>query len=237
MKEGLLDKIKSRGYWRVNFQPLISNVKIDTLQKCREVVDKNSVELRGWDFPHIPRKEDETTGIAFVDSFCEGWVDWEFYKEFWRMYKSGQFLSYLALREDWFEEDGMRMGWAKKIKPGTSLGIVSSVIYEITEIYEFLSRLAQTGLYDEGVKVSLSLHNTKDRELWVEDQMRAPFMTPRRNSASELTFSQTYTKDEIVTNPKGLSNKMILDLTDRFGWNPPAEQIMSDQDKLLSGRI
>jgi hypothetical protein len=153
------------------------------------------------------------------------------------MYKSGQFLCYLGLREDWFDEDGMRAEWSKKIKPGTSLGIISSVIYEITEIYEFLSRLAQAGLYDEGVQVSLSLYNTKDRVLWVEDQMRVPFMIPRKNSAPELVFLQTYTKDEIVINPKGLSNKMILDLTDKFGWNPTAEQIMTDQDKLLSRRI
>jgi hypothetical protein len=237
MKDGLLEKIKSRGYWRVNFQPLACKVKIGTLQKCKEIVDRNSVELRGWDFPHIPRREDETSGTAFVGSFCEGWVDWEFYKEFWRMYKSGQFLCYLGLREDWFDEDGMRAEWSKKIKPGTSLGIISSVIYEITEIYEFLSRLAQAGLYDEGVQVSLSLYNTKDRVLWVEDQMRVPFMIPRKNSAPELVFLQTYTKDEIVINPKGLSNKMILDLTDKFGWNPTAEQIMTDQDKLLSRRI
>ena len=94
MKEGLLEKIKSRGYWRVNIQPLTATIRLDTLQKCREVVDKSSVELRGWDFPHIPRKNDQTTGGAPVGSYYEGWVDWENYKEFWRMYKSGQFFHF-----------------------------------------------------------------------------------------------------------------------------------------------
>lgn len=237
MKDKLLEKIKLRGFWRVNFQPLTANTKLDSLQKCKEIVEKNSVELRGWDFPHIPRRSDENAGMAPAGSYYEAWEDWANYKEFWRMYKTGQFLSYLGLREDWFDEDPMRIEWAKKIKPGSSLGIISSVIYEVTEIYEFLSRLSQAGLYDEGVRLNLSLHNTKDRQLWVEDPMRVPFMMPRKTSALEIVFTETYSKDEVVTNPKGLANKMILQLVDVFEWNPPAEQIAKEQDALMSRRI
>jgi len=236
MNEKLIEKIKERGYWRVNFQPLIATIKMDTLQKCKDVVERNSVQLRGWDYPHIPRRNDENSGMAPAGNYYEGWENWANHKEFWRIYKSGQFLYYRGLREDWLEEDDWRPKVAEKIKPGSSLGVVGSVIYEITETFSFLSRLATAGLYDEGVNVKISLNKTKDRELWIEDPMRASFMYPRKTSALNLSFEEAYTKDEIINNSKGLANKLILQIFDSFGFNPPPEQIEKDQDVLLSGK-
>lgn len=236
MKTGLLEKIKGNGYWRVNFQPLVATTKIKTLQECRDLVEKNSVELRGWDYPHFPRKNDENSGTAPAGDFFEGWEDWAIFKEFWRMYKSGQFLYYRGLREDWLAEDDWRPGLANKIKPGTRLAMLSSVIYELTEVFQFLSRLVQAGLYDEGVLVNLSVHNLKDRELWVDDEMRLGFHFPKKTSATELKFELNYTKEQLISDPKGLANDVILQVFDAFGWNPPKDQIIKDQDKFLSGR-
>ena len=198
MKKGLLETIKSRGYWRVNFQPLTASTRLKTLQECKDIMEKNSVRLRGWDYPHFPRRNDEDGGTAPCGEFYEGWEDSGLHKEFWRMYKSGQFLYYRSLREDWIKEEGFTSGRIKDIKPGEKLGIVGSVIYEMTEAFEFLSRLTQAGLYDEGVNVKISLHNTQGRELWVEDEMRAEFIFPRKTGASELVFSESYTKEDIL---------------------------------------
>lgn len=234
MKDGLIEKIKSRGYWRVNFQPITAAVRLDSMQKCKEIVEKNAVNLRGWDFPHIPSRDDETTGSSTSGNYYEGWTDWSNYKEFWQMYKSGQFLSYLALREDWFEESLTASSWAERIKPMTSLSILNSVIYEITEVFEFLSRLTSSGLYEEGVLVNMSLNNIENRELWIEDQARISFSYPRKTKAKELVFNKEYSKEDVINDSKKLANSMILEIFDAFGWNPSSEQISTDQEKILS---
>ena len=237
MKEGLLDKIKSRGCWRINYQPSTAKTRLKLLQECENIVEKYSIDVRGWDYPHIPRRNDKDGNIVRFGEFIEAWEDWGAYKEFWRMYKSGQFLYYRGLREDWFEEDEWRKHLAKKILPSKYLGITISVIYEVTEIFLFLARLTQGGLYENNVTVNISLNNIKDRELWIEDQNKIPFFYPRRTNASNVCYTETYGKDEIINNHKNLSSDIILRVFDTFGWNPPDDFIKKEQELLLSGKV
>lgn len=238
LKKDLLEKIQKRGYWRINFQPLIDTQKFTSLGECKDIVEKNTVELRGWDYPHFPRRRGDDTGLEPGENFYQGWVDWENHKEFWRMYQSGQFIHYLALREDWLEEDSWRQNLHEKIKPMSSLGIIGSVVYQMTEIFEFLSRLGTAGIYDEGVRVSIALHNTENRELWIEDSMRAPFFQPYKTGMQKIEFVKEFTKEQSISSPKDLAFEVIKHIFDRFGWhNPPIETIKKDQDSLLSGRI
>lgn len=236
MKEGLIEKIQSRGYWRVNFQPLIAKERL-RLNECKEIVEKSSLDRRGWDYPHIPRRYDESSNIEPCENYYQAWEDWASFKEFWRMYQSGQFLYYRGLREDWFDEDDWRAELAERIKPGTSLALVASVIYEVTEMFEFLSRLHSAGLYEEGVRVNLTLANIKGRALWIEDPMRIPFHAPRITGAEKFEFSSEFTADDIRDNAKQLANQVILQVFARFGWHPTAEQVEKDQDKLLTMRM
>jgi len=238
MNEDLIKKIKSRGYWRVNFQPLIESQRFSSLGDCKEIIEKNTVKLRGWDYPHFPRRRGDDTGLDPGDNFYEGWVDWENHKEFWRMYQSGQFIHYLALREDWFEEDSWRSQMVEKIDPMTSLNIIGSVVYQMTEIFEFLSRLANDGIYDEGVRISISLNNTKNRKLWISDPMRAPFFQTYQTAAEKIEFVKEVNKEQIVSASQELALEAIKYIFDRFGWHNPSEDIIKkDQESLLSGRI
>jgi len=237
MKKGLVEKIKSRGYWRINFQPLVLDSGFAKLSETKDAVYNNRVRSRGWDYPHFPRRSAEDTDIEPCGNYYQGWITWMNHVEFWRIYKSKQFLHYLALREDWLEEDSWREKLAKEIKPGTRLGIIGSVVYQMTEIFEFLSRLGQAGVYDNGVRVSIALHNTKGRELWVEDPMRTDFFMPYKIGTNDLVFEEEYAKEQIVNDSKELSLSLILEIFDSFGWeNPPIETLKADQEKLLTGR-
>jgi len=236
MKKELLVKIKSQGYWRVNFQP-VTVKNFTTLKECKEIIERSSVSLRGWDYPHIPRRNDGNGAMLACGEYFEGFEDWAMYKEFWRMYKSGQFLYYRGLREDWLAEDNWREELAKKIKPGTVVSMISSVIYEVTEMFEFLSRLIENGLYQDGVEVDITLKNIESRELWIGDEMRIPFMFPKKTGAKEISFKNKFSKEEIIENSKIIANRFILEIFDSFEFNPSSEQIMKDQEKLLSGRM
>lgn len=236
MKEELLKKIKSRGYWRVNFRPLED--KRLKLSDCRELIEKNSVELRGWDYPHFPRREGEDTGLEPGENFYEGWIDWWNHSEFWRMYESGQFVHYCALREDWFENDGWAVESYKKIKPGMVLNVIGSLNYQLTEIYEFLLRLTSAGVYDSGAQVFIALNNTKGRKLWVSDFMRADFIIEHKTGAENIGFEKLYTKEEIFAKSKELALEAILYFADHFGWNNPSlDVIKKDQEDLLNKKF
>lgn len=238
MKDDLLEKIKSRGFWRISFQPIVAIQKFSSLSECKEIVEKNAVKQRGWDYPAIPRGSRDYMGIEPAENYYCGWTDWMNYKEFWRMYQSGQFLHYLALGEDWFGEDEWHKELAQKIKPMSSLNIIGSVVYQITEIFEFLSRLTNSGMYDEGVYVSISLNNTKNRELWISDPMRASFLRPYKTVAAKIEFTKKYSREQINESPKNNALEAMRYFFERFGWeNLPIETLKKDQDNFLAGKF
>lgn len=238
MMDDFVKKIKSKGYWRINFQPLVTKQKLSGMTECKAIIERVTVQLRGWDYPHFPRRQGDDTGLEPCGEYYQGWIDWENHKEFWRIYKSGQFLHYLALREDWFDEMSWKPDLAETIKPMGVLGITGSVTYQITEVYEFLSRLVRENIYDEGVQVSISLHNTKGRKLWVEDPFRVALFGDYKTGTNDLFFKETYTKEQILTDPKDLAFAIIMQILDAFGWNNiPVETIKKDQENLLSGKI
>lgn len=242
MKDTHIEKIKSRGYWRIYFSPLVAKTKLEPIGKCREMVEKNSVNLTGWDYPHIPKRTDEHTSVDVGDSYYQGWIDWEQpygHVEFWRMYQTGQFIHYFGLVEDWCPGK-YRSIWERtdrEPKPGDVLG-VTRMIYFVTNIYQFLSRLTLDNLYDEGVKISLTLNNTKNRELIVDHQSRLPFTSPRRADIDAIVYEKTYTKKEIIEDTKEITIKAMVHFFERFKWDPPnMEVIKTDYDNLISGKI
>lgn len=237
MKQELIDKIKSRGYWRISFQPLVLAQKLK-LRECAYIVEKNSVALRGWNYPHFPGRLGDDAGLEPGESFYEGWVDWWNCTEFWRMYESGQFIHYLALGEDWPENDGWRDDRRPALKPLTVIEITQGIVYQLTEIYQFLLRLGTSGVYDEGVRSSISLINTKGRKLWINDPMRGRFMQEYKTGADKIEYTKEYTKEDLLAKPQELAFDAIIYICDRFGWhNPSADVIRKDQDNLLNRRI
>jgi len=237
MNNNVLDIIKSRGYWRINFEPLVYGEKLKTLGECKDIVEKNAVRLRGWDYPHFPKRTGDNTGLEAGNNFYQGWIDWYDEKELWRMYQSGQFLHYFGLRDDWSELSHWGIVPDAASEPKNTLNIIGEVIYEITEVFEFLSRLAKNGIYDEGVRVTISLNKTKDRELTVKDALRAPLMGAYKATLDKIEFTKEYRKDEVLAQSKELAFDVVLYIFERFGWhNPPIATIKRDQENLLSGQ-
>lgn len=236
----LIEKIKTKGYWRIHFEPLSDN-HLNPLIRCKEIVEQNSIELRGWDYPHIPKRTGSDTGFEPGNNFWQAWLEWDEYghNEFWRMYQSGQFIHYRALSEDWNPDRFYQSIWektGKKIKSGEIIGVLSTV-YLITEIFQFLFKLINADLYQQGMKVSISLENTMHRQLYADDFMRLPFITDKKTASSRIVFIETYSKKQILNNSKKLALQVILHFFERFGWTPSETMIDSDQEKLLSRNI
>ena len=227
MKAGLRETITSRGFWRVNFRPTTYRANILTLNECRTLVEKNSVEKRGWDYPHVPSRQDANGGMELLNNCVQGWVDWSYFRELWRMYQSGQFIHLAAIRNDWSELDEFP---PSRLRPGqeNSLEILDA-LYEVSEMLEFLSRLANGGIYDGGAEVSISLVNTKGRSLTSD---RGP-MSIRTTEAEAIQFDKVFSRAEIAL-PRECAFDVVTYLFDRFGWNPAADQVRSMQDSFYA---
>jgi len=229
----VLDRIRSHGYWRVNFQPMTATRKLKSLGDCQDIVRRNALNLRGWDYPHYPLDADADTGIHLEKTYCEAWIDWLEFKELWRMYESGQFIHYVALWEDWRAEAAVTAGGDGQV---SRLSVVGA-IYRLTEIFEFASRLARDseGIYANGVRINVSLRHTANRALWLEEPLGLPLMRTYRCRQEQVDLeSREYLPDKLLQTSKADAFAATVYLFQNFGWSAPnTETIRSYQDRLL----
>jgi hypothetical protein len=237
MKAGLLDKIRSRGYWRINFQPRLLLTEKSSLGECFAAVEQNAPKLRGWQYPYVPVKNDDHQGSLPSGEYFEAWIDWWNHIEFWRAYRSHQFLHYLALREDWFAESDWDKDKARTIAPGLALG-TSRAVWQITEVFEFLARMGRYGFYPSGAIVSICLKNTQGRNLWVDDPQRMPFLDQKKTGAEQIEIQREIPALKITNDAIENAQSVLFELFNNFGWhNPSTQNIRSQQDQLLAGKI
>lgn len=222
MLQDLVEKIQNVGHWRVNFRPPNPPDQRLTMAECHEIVNRSRVSIRGWDYPHVQRNQDHG-GWANVGEYAENWCDWERHAEFWRMYRSTQFLHYRALTED-LTNSG----------PGRPEGAVLSVlgaIYTVSEITEFASRLHQNGLYKDSLDIYVGLIDTEDRQLWISQFDRMSFFDTKSTKIPRLDIHRHVEAEQLVESPRDVSLSILLELFDHFGWNPDPSLVQSDQEK------
>jgi len=228
-----VEKIKSQGFWEVIIRPLkFKNDRIESLGECSGLVLENKVRLRGWDYPHISSKYGIKSGVDWVENL----TDWADHKEYWRMYRSAQFFHLFGCWEDWWGE--VRIFWSQQsyTTPGYALSIMCT-LYTLTEIYEFVARLAKRKVFDDFLKVSITLNGTKNRRLVTLDANRS--LNDNYICAIEsIPLSRTASVEEII----GKNNEFALDDTvsvfERFNWfNVPRKAFKEEQDKFMKGNL
>ena len=226
MNEKLIDLIKGRGYWRINFRPIALPSPEHSLTECQDVIQRTAVRLRGWDYPHIPSSFNESQGIDRLETCIQAWSSWSWHLEFWRLYTSEQFLHYTANSEDWRHENSNILEAPPKSPESLRIGLTDS-IWLIAEVFEFLARLGQQGFYKNGVQASIQLRNVRDRELYVDEPMRVPFATHKVTQAEQIEFAKVLSASEIQQ-PKPLASAALRHIYDRFDWQPNPSILESD---------
>mgnify|MGYP000925476912 CR=1 FL=1 len=226
------EKIKSRGYWKVVIRPSSFNqYRISEPGLCKKLIRDNSVRLRGWDYPHYDSEKEPICGLDYVEQF----TDWQDHIEAWRFYQSGQFIHYIALWEDWQDEYPFG-GYALKIPPLEYLSIFSTVIH-LTEIYEFASRLAANGLFDNSCEIQIFLCNTNNRTLKTFD-IRRPLFSEFKTMLSEIPRSISLTSSDLMGRSSELALEHVVWLFQRFNWDDvQADSFKEDQRKFLDRSI
>lgn len=151
-------KIKSHGFWEVTIRPVkFDREHLNSLSTCKELVEENRVRFRGWDYPHISSKYGIRSGIEWVENL----TDWTDNIEYWRMYKSAQFFHIFGCIEDW---GAAKIFWSQQSHTTPGYGLeFSCTLFIITEIYEFAASIAKKKVFDDWLKVSITLHGMKNR--------------------------------------------------------------------------
>lgn len=232
--------IKTRGYWKIHIYPNSKDfIPIEPINKGKEIIRSASVQFRGWDYPHYPTKQiPDRQNIYTAGDKIEAWIDYNQYKEIWRLYNTGQFIHLFSLREDWFKEGSMASKKLKEIPPGEIFGITVAV-YTITEIYSFIRNLIQNGLYKSEIAIEIILFGTKDRKLYIFDPNRMPLIEEYKSMVTIINFpKKLYKIQELEANYLDFAFEQIVYLFHQFNWdNPNTEAIKEDQRKLVERRL
>lgn len=226
-RDKVLEKIKSRGYWKVIIRPFqFKKTRIDTLKEIRALFEDISVRLRGWDYPPVFREY-----IINYSDYIESVIDWETQIEIWRMYQSGQFAHLFGCIEDWVRSEGLRSTSGRRI-----LSILST-LYRVTEIYEFASRLAQKDLFENDLTLSIILNGMENRKLEFLEFGR-PLFREYICHEDKLTHKKEFSVAELISKSSDLALKHVLWIFERFNWSDPSKEILrQDQRKFLEGKL
>lgn len=214
----VIDKIKSRGYWKVIIRPSdFRNDRVPEFETLEHIVTQSSVSLRGWSFPHISTKTEIQRGIDWVQQ----WVEWSDHVEAWRLYQSGQFVFNGSIRDDWWDKSFWRRPGEDR-KPGSILSVVD-VVFHFTEILEFAARLAMTDAGSEMMKIGITLVGLKERQLRLDDPWREGFDYPRTAHIESFPQEISARRQQLVAEPRLLALKASRELFVRFSWSPTIE--------------
>lgn len=224
----LLEKIRSRGYWRVVIRPgSFIEQRVKNISDLYPILQKISVELRGWDFPHL----DPHIPFHIDKEWIEQSSEVNQYLEMWRYYQSGQFAGFLGMEEDWLDE----FVWPlpRDWRPGSYLG-VENAIFQFTEILEFAARLSLTQAGDESMHLEIDLQGLKGRGLKLETRRKgSSYLRDKQAELDKLPYSVDLSKTELITASKELALKPATELFRRFGWDPGLEVLRDIQAELF----
>lgn len=240
MIKELLEKIQSYGYWKVIIRPNKHDENlISTINECKELIENNKLDLRGWDYPHIDSSGIKVASDNSIHSYCD-WPDGPMY-EYWRFYQTGQFVHYFSMRED------LRMSDLKKKQFQDEFGnkiekflSIISTLYSVTEIYKFASQLFLGNEKVEGVEIIIELHGVDNRMLTFWDSfgryLSRPYICEFPDGV--LSVSKIITRDILSDNYEDLALDATIEIFNKFNWTNVSKQVFKeDQKKLLERRF
>lgn len=164
----LAKRIRERGHWEVLVRPCTYQAaRITDLPAVMDLMRGVSVQLRGWDFPHV---DEQTRPLIDPDRIGQD-TEWKHFLELWRVYRSGQFLFVGGMRHDWGAPPELSL-FERDIPPGALILGMGDALFRYTEVVEFASRYERAVARGEGVDLAITVAGLKGRRLVVDDRWR-----------------------------------------------------------------
>ena len=207
-----LNKIRSRGYWRVVIRPTaFQEHHLPRYDDLFRIVERNSVQLRGWDYPHIDRSGARLHGSDWVGQESE----WEDKIEVFRIYQSGLFTHFFAIAGDWRNQSKV---W-RPAEPGWAWGreiYYLNTIYSFVEIFKFAARLALSPAGASHMIVEIDMEKLAGRRVTTRDSDIAMF-AEYRTEAPKWNYRWEGIQTDLIATPRELAAKASQHFFARFG--------------------
>jgi hypothetical protein len=189
------------------------------------IIEKSSVRLRGWDYPHIDYKSRPITGAD--------WVGQEFERddeiEFWRFYMSGQFAHWFALAGEWRDHSThgqAEPGW----QPGRYLYYIPT-IYSFVEILELAARLALSPAGAPFMHVEIDLKGLQGRQV-VSTDIMIPISGTYVTQVPNWNYCWEGSQTELIARPRELAAEAARELFARFHFELSLEALARVQARI-----
>ena len=161
---GVLERIRLRGHWRVAIRPgSFQRDRIADRSDLFLIVERNSVRLRGWDYPHIDYQNQPQIGVDWVGQECE----WEDQIELWRLIRAAS--SSISWPSAETGEIIQRSGPRSPAGVPVSFSYYLDTIHTLLEIFEFAARLALSAASAPVMVVQIDLKGLQGRRLTTTD--------------------------------------------------------------------
>lgn len=224
----IFDVIKKGGYWKINIRPTsyVEN-RIDSPSKCEEYLRSSKVSLRGWDFPHISTLK---SGQKFIQSseYFGG------HEEFFRFFKSGQFVFYKAM-----PEESMAPSHQQRVNE-KGLEIITTLFF-LTEVFEFASRIFNFEEMGNQFTIDIEVFNIKGRQLFFYDPSRVLYEGYISEIDNDIKIRKERRLENLILEKAELAIEVSKEIFGAFGLNTSTSAFDSyfkeEQEKLLTRRL
>ena len=209
--------LKEKPHWRTHIAPLTVDERFNSAKQARDAAVDAAVLIRGWDYPHFHKEDDEAGGNAPIPGGWETWTNFH-PQEAWRITQSGQFIHYSELHED---------------VAGSPPSVVSFevLVYRITEIFEFTQRLVAKADYAPLANLNIKLNGMKGRQL-VTNPNRDLF-NRYVSEQNDITIARELDVTLLPSRKHEYSLNALSEILNYFGIDPPRDVLSETQSRFL----
>lgn len=241
-KDEVINEIKSKGYWEINIHPEIYNEARLEITKLEDIMQKAVVSLRGWDYPHLYGRDDETESPPYpIVKGIEKYIYWPEMGtiEFWRMMQSANFVHLFSNRFDWDNKlEYFKVGTNNTRKAQRKTIGVIDTLYSFTEIFLFAKRLALQDIFGDKIVIIIKLYDLYERELVIDTPNKMGFSWAHVAKISEpWTWDKIYAVGELIEHYNMYALDAFRDFVYLFRWKPVIGNLKDDQQKFLQGKL
>lgn len=193
------DVIKTRGYYHTVIRPFpVEPDRYERPANLKDVLVRNEVRIQGWSYPPVIRDE-----LIPAGDYLHSGVSFEGFKEYYRLYFSGQFAHLRGFWEDWPED--MRQRRSGDF-PSEKFISIEKMLGSFVGLHRFARNLAEEMDIEE-MEVQIGMHDIDDRHLLHSRGLSRWVRGDPTTTEEEWTNTWSYTAEELMAD------------ADELGWN------------------
>jgi hypothetical protein len=217
----LTDEIRGLAHWEIAVRPESFDATRLARADLVATVHQATVQMRGWPVPYIGNGQ-LLRGATWVGQDIEPLRVPQM--EAWRMFTSGQFTQLRVISAEL--EHSTR---------GQAVIEVWEVLFYLTEVFEFASRLALTKAGAPSMTVDVRLKGAAGRTLTPGEAGRILWQDYQVTS-DDIHYSVTLDRDRVVAAAREEAVAAAVDVFWNFGWDITEPRTLRDYQSQLLAR-